>query len=147
MTTSTADNFSQNAYMGAYGNVAVVVADKAALGTLAASDTIDLCRIPGGARIFTGIVTIATAVTTATLAIGVRYADGTSTGGTTGTAVLSGTGVALTTALAPQVLNFQPFVNDVDTIVYATNPNTTSWGPGANTKLSVQLMYSAEGTK
>lgn len=145
MAKTYADNWKQVAYMGAYGNKAVVVADIAALGTLAASDTIDLVKIPGGARVIGGFVTIATAITTATLAIGVRYADGTSTGGTTGTAVMSGTGVALTTALAPQLLNFQSFVNDVDTIVYATAPNIAA--PGANTRLSVTVEYSAEGTK
>jgi hypothetical protein len=145
MSTSTADNWTQLPYMGAYGNLAVIVAEKANIGTLAAADTIDLFKLPGGARVIMGHVQIATAITTATLAIGVRYADGTSTGGTTGTAVLSGTGVALTTALAPQFLNFQPFANDVDTIVYATAPNIAVGG--ANNKLTVTLKYSAEGTK
>jgi hypothetical protein len=145
MAAYTSDNFTQIAYMGAYGNSAVVVAELAAIGTLAASDTIDLVKIPGGARVISGAVIIATAITTATLAIGVRYADGTSTGGTTGTAVMSGTGIPLTTGLNPVALQFQPFVNDADTIIYATAPNIAV--PGANTKLTVEVRYSAEGTK
>lgn len=145
MTAYTCDNFTQIPYNGAYGNKAVAFAEMAAIGTLAASDTIDLLKIPAGARVLSGRVIIATAITTATLAIGVRYADGTSTGGTTGTAVMSGTGCALTTALAPQQLNFQSFRNDVDTIIYATAPNIAA--PGANTKLTVEVDYIAEGSK
>ena len=139
------DNFTQVPFNGEYGNKSVAYAELAALSTLAASDTIDLVKIPGGARVLSGRIIIATAITTATLAIGVRYADGTSTGGTTGTAVMSGTGCALTTALAPQQLNFQSFVNDVDTIVYATA--VVAAVPGANTKLTAEIDYIAEGTK
>lgn len=145
MATYTADNYKTIRYMGAAGNAAIAIAERANLGTLAPGDTIDLMQLPGGARIISGRVIIATAITTATIAIGVRYADGTSTGGTTGTAVMSGTGVALTTALAPQQLNFQNFVNDVDTIIYATC--VIDAVPGANNKLTVEVTYSAEGTK
>ncbi len=145
MATSTADNYNQQSMHSPYGNLSRRVATVAALGTMAATDTLDLMKIPGGAFLTGGHVVIATAVTTATLAIGVRYADGTSTGGTTGTAVLSGTGVALTTANAPQMLNFVPFENDVDTIVYATAPNIAA--PGANIKLAVAIDYEDRGTK
>lgn len=145
MANFTADNFTQPVYNGAYGNKSVAYAELAAIGTLAAGDTIDLLKLPGGARVLSGRIIIATAITTATLAVGIKYADGTSTGGTTGTAVMSGTGCALTTALAPQQLNFQSFVNDVDTVIYATAPNIAA--AGANTKLTVEVDYIAEGTK
>lgn len=145
MTQFFSDNINEIQFMGAYGNASLGEAVIAAFPTMAAGDTIDLMKIPGGARIRSGQLVIATAITTATLAIGVRYADGTSTGGTTGTAVLSGTGAAITTSLAPQLLNFVPFANDVDTIVYATA--VVAGVPGANIAFALQLNYEASGTK
>lgn len=147
MAAFTADNFTQLTFMGAYGNQSYAEARVAALLTYASADTIDLFKLPGGARVFSGFVVVATAVATATFAVGVRYADGTSTGGTTGTAVLSGTGVSLATGKQPQTLNFVPFTNDVDTIVYATLASPQGAVPGANTALSVVVTYEAAGTK
>ena len=144
MATTKADNITQNLFNNPYGNKSVAVAKIASFTTLAAADTIDLMNMPAGAQIVSGFCVVATAITTATLAIGVRYADGTSTGGTTGTAVLSGTGVALTTALAPQLLNFVPFTNDKDTILYATAPNIAS--PGASIQFACSIEYEATGT-
>lgn len=146
MAQFLSDNFAQISFMGAYGNKANFVANRAAFPTMAAADTLDLVRIPGGARLLEGFIVVATAISTATLAIGVRYADGTSTGGTTGTAVLSA-GAALTSALTQQRLAFVPFVNDVDTIVYATVSSPQGAAPGANIAMGFSLDYSPEGTK
>jgi len=146
MAAYTADNFTQIPFNGAYGNKSTVQGVHT-LGTANAQlDTIDLVKIPGGGRIQNGFLAIATAVTTATVCIGVRYADGTSTGGTTGTAVLA-TGVVLTTALTNQAFNnFIPFTNDVDTIVYATivSPGFAS---GASIALHACIDYVATGAK
>ena len=147
MAAYTADNFTQIPFNGAYGNKASaygLYTFSTASGVVAA-DTIDLVKIPAGARVLSGRIIVATAITTATIAIGVRYSDGTSTGGTTGTAVMSGTGVALVTALAPQQLNFQPFSNDADIIVYATYVNGAA--PGHGIALSAEIDYHANGTK
>lgn len=146
MASTLSSNFTQIAFMGAYGNKANFVASFTAFPTMAAADTIDLVRIPGGARLIEGYFVVATAITTATLTIGVRYADGTSTGGTTGTAVLSA-GVALTTALTQQRLAFVPFTNDVDTIIYATVSSPQGAAPGANITAAFSLDYTPEGTK
>ena len=146
MASTLSNNFSQIAFMGAYGNKSTFTAQIAAFPTMAAADTIDLMRIPGGALVINGALMIATAVSTATLAIGVRYADGTSTGGTTGTAVM-GAGVVLTTALTPQVFPFLPFVNDTDTIIYATVVSPQGAAPGANIAFAATVDYESRGTK
>lgn len=146
MAAYSADNLTQIPFMGAYGNKASFTASLAVLGTYAQTDTVDLMRLPGGARLISGLVVVATAVSTSTIAIGVRYADGTSTGGTTGTAVLSGAGIVLTTALVPQAMNFVPFTNDVDTIVYATIASP-GFAPGANIAFAATVDYEPTGTK
>lgn len=146
MATSTADNYNQQAFNNPYGNLSVKIATKAAFPTLANADTFDLMKIPAGAYIVGAHLVVATAIATSTVHIGVRYADGTSTGGTTGTAVLSGTGVLMTTANAKQYMNFVPFRNDADTIVYLTqaSPGQT---PGANNAFAAVVEYEASGTK
>ena len=146
MAAYIADNFAQLPHNGVYGNKSTQYGVYT-LGTGNAQlDTIDLVKIPGGGRITNGFIAVATAVSTATVAIGVRYADGTSTGGTTGTAVLAAA-LVLTTGLTQQALNnFVPFINDVDTIVYATliSPGFVS---GAGIALVGVVDYIAEGTK
>ncbi len=137
------DNYTQIAHNGAYGNKSTVEAQMAAFSTgIVAADTLDLVKVPGGARILSGFTVIATAVTTATTAIGVRYADGTSTGGTTGTAVMGTQNIAVATQ---QGMNFVPFVNDADTIIYATYVNGGT--PGANIAFSAVVDYIATGQK
>ena len=145
-TAYTADNYSQISFMGAYGNKSIVHG-YVTMGTYSQYDTVDLVKIPAGAVVYDGFLLVATAVTTATVSIGVRYADGTSTGGTTGTAVMSGTGsIVLTTALANQPMTFEPFTNDADTIVYAI-VQSPGFTPGANTKLHALVGYKSDGTK
>ena len=146
MTTSTADNFGRQAMHSPYGNKSQRVGRINAMTTQVLGDTIDLMKLPAGAFVTGGFVAVATAVTTATICMGVRYADGTSTGGTTGTDVL-GTGIPLTTARAPQLLNFVPFVNDADTIVYATQIGAGGAAPGANIKFAAVVDYEDEGTR
>jgi len=146
MANHSADNFTQISYMGAYGNQAFVEG-YITLGTWAQNDTLDLVKIPAGARVLGGRLVVATAVTTSTVTVGVKYADGTSTGGTTGAAVLTGTGgIVLTTALLNQPLTFLPFTNDADTIIYATI-SSPGFTPGAGILLHSVIEYSAEGTK
>jgi len=146
MAAYTADNYLQIPHNGAYGNKSSIYGVYS-LGTGNAQlDTVDLAKIPAGGRILSGYIAVATAVTTATICVGVRYADGTSTGGTTGTAVL-GTGIVLTTALAQQALNnFVSFSNDADTIVYATLISPV-FASGASNALVGVVDYIAQGTK
>ena len=144
MANFTADNYTQNNFNNPYGNKSTVDAILT-LGTYAQYDTFDLAKVPAGARVLGGFVVVATAVATSTICVGVKYADGTSTGGTTGTAVV-GTGATLSTALAPQTLSCVPFVNDVDTILYAT-VLSPGFAPGANIPLHAVVDYVAEGTK
>jgi hypothetical protein len=144
MAAFTANNYTQITHNGAYGNKSTVDA-VITLGTYAQYDTLDLAKISAGARVLGGIVMVETAVGTSTLCFGVRYADGTSTGGTTGTAVV-GTGVVLTTALAIQTLSCVPFVNDADTILYAT-VLSPGFAPGANIEMHAVVDYIAEGNK
>ena len=146
MSTSTADNINKPTFNNPYGNQAVRIGSIAALTTQALGDSIDLMKLPAGAFVSGGFITVGTAVATATVCVGVRYADGTSTGGTTGTDVM-GTGVPLTTARAPQFLNFVPFTNDADTIVYATQVGAGGATPGANIKLAAVVSYEPTGSK
>jgi len=146
MSTSTSDNFNKQSFNNPYGNQAVRVASISAMTTQVLGDQIELMRLPAGAFVTGGHICVGTAVATATICVGVRYADGTSTGGTTGTDVL-GTGVPLTTARAPQFLNFVPFTNDADTIVYATQVGAGGAAPGANIKFAAVVKYESTGSK
>lgn len=145
MATFKADNYSNIAHMGAYGNLSNTVRTGTVSTAIAAADTIDLCTLPGGAKVVSGFFVLATAITTSTWHFGVRYSDGTSTGGTTGTAVISGTGISAPVANAQNQFQFLPFTNDVDTILYATFANGAA--PGAGIKYAVSLAYEATGTK
>lgn len=148
MAANTADNFLQIPHNGVYGNKSTVqgVYSNLATSSAAALDTFDLVKVPGGATVVEGFLYSTQATGTSTWVIGVRYADGTSTGGTTGTAVLvAGTASALTGASNRYQLRFKPFTNDVDTIIYATHVS----GPAhtANDDITCSIDYIATGTK
>jgi hypothetical protein len=147
MAAFTSDQFLQIPHNGAYGNKSVIVAGYANLGagTAAALDTFDFVKVPAGASL-SGFLYSTQFTGTSTWVLGVRYADGTSTGGTTGTAVLvAGTASAISGANAGYTLRFKPFTNDADTIVYATHVS----GPAhtANDDITLVLDYNALGTK
>lgn len=145
MAATTISNFNQVPHNGAYGNKSVGVGIGNVFGTgVVANDTMDLVKIPAGATVLSGFLTIATAITTSTVQVGVRYADGTSTGGTTGATVL-GAAILLGTASSAQPFRMVPFTNDADTIVYMT------WLDGAasteGNPLVAQVDYIANGTR
>lgn len=151
------DTFLQIPHNGVYGNLSAIVAQINDISQVngaagyANGDTIDLMRVPGGFRVTGGHLLAGTfAIATSTVAVGIRYADGTSTGGTTGTAILvGGTASAIVAALTRYDFRFeQPFVNDVDTIVYATwlSPGAPS-GATSKAALSAIILGVAEGTK
>lgn len=147
MAANTADNFLQIPHNGAYGNLSSVQGTYANLATSSAAplDTFDLVKVPAGAVVLSGFIFSTQMTGTSTWALGVRYADGTSTGGTTGTNVLfSGTSSAIT-GLSQTNMRFAPFSNDADTIVYATHVS----GPAhtANDNVEAVLNYDARGTK
>lgn len=148
MAARTADNFTQIPHNGAYGNKSVIADGYAdlSLSSAAALDTFDFVKVPAGATVLSGFLYSTQFTGTSTWVLGVRYADGTSTGGTTGTAVLvAGTASAITGSNAVYALRFKPFTNDADTIVYATHVS----GP-AHTALdnaTLVLDYTANGTK
>ena len=157
MAAYTSDNFLQIPHNGVYGNLTQIVSLNSDISQINAAagfangDTLDLMRVPGGFRVTGGFLSAGTfAIATSTVAVGIRYADGSSTGGTTGTAVLvGGTASAITAALTPYAFRFeQPFVNDVDTIVYITwlSPGAPS---GATSKAALTAVVTgiAEGTK
>lgn len=144
MAAFKSNNYTQITHNGAYGNKSSVN-PYITLGTYAQYDTLDLAVIPAGGRVLGGFINVETAVSTATLCIGIRYADGTSTGGTTGTAVVDAA-VVLTTALTPVVLDCIPFVNDADTILYAT-VLSPGFAPGAGIEMHAVVDYIAQGTK
>jgi len=157
MAAYKSDNFLQVAHNGEYGNKSVAAALNSDISQvngavgLANGDTIDLVRIPGGARVLSGYLQTGTfAIATSTVMIGIRYADGTSTGGTTGSAILvGGTGSAIVAALTQYDFRFeQPFVNDVDTIMYLSwvSPGAPS-GASSKAALTAVVEYIAEGTK
>jgi hypothetical protein len=157
MAQYLADNFGQIPHNGAYGNKSVVVGLNSDISQIngaagiANADTLDLVKIPAGARVLSGYLQTGTfAIATSTVVVGIRYADGTSTGGTTGTAVLvGGTSSAIIAALTPYAFRFeQPFVNDADTIAYITwlSPGAPS-GASSKAALSCVLEYIADGTK
>lgn len=144
MAAFKSDNYSEIAHNGEYGNLSNTVRTGTFSTAMAAGDTIDLCQIPGGAKIVSGFMVMTTAITTSTWHVGVRYADGTSTGGTTGTSVISGTGVVAPVANVQAAFPFVPFTNDVDTIVYATFANGAAV---TAIPYTVSLNYEATGTK
>lgn len=150
MASNTADNFLQLPHNGVYGNKSVAVGSyadlsKASSGALAAGDTLDLVKLPAGATYVSGFLFSTQMTGTSTLAIGVRAADGTSTGGTTGTAVLvSGTASGVT-GLGQTNLRFAPFTNDFDTIVYATFVSGPV--PAASDNIALVLDYVANNTR
>ena|SRR3990167_2214943 len=154
MANYKTDNYSQLPYMGPHGNKSVIAARFADISTVngnagfANGDTFDIAQIPAGARMVEGFIYVGTvACATSTLTVGVKYADGTSTGGTTGTAVLvAGTASAITAAETRYQFRFKPFRNDADTIVYATwlSPGAPSAATG--NEVDFVLSYIAEGT-
>lgn len=158
MANYQADTFTQLPSAGEYGNKSTIhgrVADVSAMGAtvgagLAALDTLDLVRLPAGAKILSGFLACTAAITTATYTVGVRYADGTSTGGTTGTAVLLGVTSFNTAAYAVPfgvgtIRNVSSY--DADIIIYATQVGTA--GPGASAGLGLDCVvdYIASGTR
>jgi hypothetical protein len=152
-TNYDADDFTQNPHNGEYGNKSAIVGQFANLngnaGTAAAGDTFDLVKIPAGAKVVAGFLFSTQLTGTATYVIGVKAADGTSTVAApgTGTAVLVyGTAGTLSAGAYQTVtLRFKPFVNDFDTIAYATITGATPLA--ANDNLGIVLDYIAEGTK
>lgn len=157
MAAYTADNFLQNPHNGVYGNRTSLVGQNSDISQIngatgiANLDTLDMVRIPAGARVIGGSLLTGTfAIATSTVVVGIRYADGTSTGGTTGTAVLvGGTASSITAALTRYDFRFeQPFVNDADTIAYITwlSPGAPS-GASSKAALTAFVECIAEGTK
>ena len=157
MAAYVSDNYLQLPHNGVYGNLSTVVALNSDISQIngatgiANGDTLDLFRIPGGAQILSGSLLTGTfAIATSTVVVGIRYADGTSTGGTTGTAVLvGGTASSITAALTEYAFRFeQPFINDVDTILYLTwiSPGAPS-GATSKAALTARVNYVATGTK
>ena len=148
MASNTSNQFLQIPHNGAYGNKSVQVAGWSDLSTASAValDTFDFVKIPAGAQVLSGFLYSTQFTGTSTWVLGVRYADGTSTGGTTGTAVLvAGTASAINGSNATYTLRFKPFTNDADTILYATHVS----GPAhtANDDITLVIDYLALGTK
>lgn len=154
MANYKADGYDKRSYMGEYGNVSVAHAHFDNIGAINGSagfangDTADLFQLPGGAKVLEGFIYVGSnALETSTLFVGVKYADGTSTGGSTGSGQLvAGTASAVTAAHTRYQLRFTPFTNDVDTIAYL------SWAsPGAPTDdgnpVDVVVTYVATGQK
>ncbi len=151
MASNTSDNFLGLPHNGVYGNKSVALGtysdlSKASSANLAAGDTLDFFKLPAGAVLISGFLWSTQMTGTSTVVVGVRAADGTSTGGTTGTAVLvAGTASAVSAASTPYALRFQPFANDYDTIVYATFVSGPV--PAASDNLVLDVEYVASGTK
>lgn len=147
MAARIADTFGAIPHNGVYGNLSAGVGSYADLSTnsAVALDTFDFAKIPAGAQVIEGFIYSTQMTGTSTWALGIRYADGTSTGGTTGTNVLfSGTSSAIS-GLSQTNCRFQPFTNDADTIAYVTHVS----GP-AHTALdnaTLVLKYIATNTK
>ena len=153
MANYRTDNYSKVAYMGEYGNKSVGMASiniNAVNGSagFASGDTFDIMQLPAGARLIEGFIYMgSSAAATSTIAVGIKYADGTSTGGTTGTGVLvAGTASAITAAHTRYQFRFTPFRNDADTIVYATwlSPGAPSGATGV--PMDIVVTYKAEGS-
>ena len=148
MASNTSNQFLQISHNGAYGNKSTVVAGWSDLSTASAAllGTFDFVKVPAGAQVLNGFLYSTQFTGTSTWVLGVRYADGTSTGGTTGTAVLvAGTASAISGANASYTLRFKPFTNDADMIVYATH--VTGPAHTANDDITLVLDYVANGTK
>jgi hypothetical protein len=151
MTANTADNFLQLPHNGVYGNKSTVqgVYANLALTSAVALDTLDLVKIPAGALVVSGFLYTTQMTGTGTIVIGVRAADGTSTTALgTGTAMLvGGTASAVVTANVQNnlALRFVPFMNDFDTIIYATYVSGPV--PATNDSLGIVVDYVANGTK
>src|SRR5258708_2684130 len=99
MTARSADTFGAIPHNGVYGNLSVGVGSYADLSTnsAVALDTFDFVKIPAGSQLVEAFIYSTQMTGTSTWALGIRYADGTSTGGTTGTNVLfAGTSSAIT---------------------------------------------------
>ena len=155
MAAWTSDNILQLPMNGAYGNLTYIVANNNDISQIngaagiANGDTLDLFKIPAGAIVLGGyLVTGTFAPATSTVVVGIRYADGTSTGGTTGTAVLvGGTASAIVGALTNYAFRFeQPFTNLADTIAYITwlSPGSPS-GTASKCALTGYMSYDARG--
>ena len=154
MANYAADSYGKVSYNGEYGNVSVAHAHFDNIGAINGSagfangDTADLFQLPAGAKVLEGFIYVGSnALETATVRVGVKYADGTSTGGSTSSGQLvAGTASAITAAHTRYQFRFTPFTNDADTIVYL------SWvSPGAPTDagnpVDVVLKYVATGTE
>lgn len=148
MTAFTADNITQLPHNGVYGNTSFVLGTYANLngneGTAAAGDTFDLVKIPAGAVVVSGFLFSTQLTGTATYVIGIKAADGTSTVAApgTGTAVLLyGTaGTLANGAYQTVTMRFLPFVNDFDTIAYATILGATPFGAQDNLGAGIQYI-------
>ena len=157
MAAYQADNFSQLVHNGVYGNATRIVGLESDISQIngavgfASGDTLDLVKIPAGFQVTGGrLLTGTFAIATSTVVVGIRYADGTSTGGTTGTAVLvGGTASSIVAALVPYEFRFeQPFTNDADTIAYITwlSPGAPA-GASSKAALTTIIEGIATGTK
>lgn len=148
MASFQADNFLQLPHNGAYGNYSIINGTYANLQTSSAAgftgSTFDLVKIPAGAEVCEATIISTQMTGTSTLAIGVRYADGTSTGGTTGTAII-GTSALTASAATGTIYYFMPFTNDADTIIYATM--ITGPTPATNDNIELMVKYQARGSK
>ena len=154
MANYKTDDYNKVSYTGEYGNVSVGMAKiniNAVNGSagFANGDTFDIMQLPAGAKFESGFIYMgSSAAATSTLVVGVKYADGTSTGGTTGTAVLvAGTASAITASHTRYDFRATPFTNDADTIIYATwlSPGAPSGATGV--PMDVVVRYIATGQK
>ena len=153
MANYNTDNYSQVPFSGEYGNKSVGQASFASIAAVNGSagfangDTFDIMRLPGGARVLSGFIYMgSSAAATSTLVVGIKYADGTSTGGTTGTAVLvAGTASAIVASHTAYALRFTPFRNDTDTIVYATWLSPGAPAGATGTPMDVVVEFIATG--
>ena len=156
MATYNSDNYNKAPFNNPYGNCSVAhasIADLSAINSdagAASGDQLNMIYLPAGAKVLDGFVYTGTAAAaTSTIFLGIKYADGTSTGGSTGSATLdAGTAIAITATQAKTQLLFVPFTNDVDTVAYASwvSPGAPTGGAGGQT-LDVVLFYESTGTK
>ena len=150
MANYQADDYTQLAHNGEYGNKSVIKGEFADLNDYAAAgDTFDLVKIPAGAEVLAGFLYSTQLTGTATYVIGIKAADGTSTVAAPGTGsavLLYGTaGTLAAGAYQTVTLRFKPFTNDFDTIAYASITGANAFA--ANDNIGVVLDYVAKGTK